>query len=80
MSTIRQKTEAEQAVTDFVAECWLAAKRHAVNPTDDVVERMAVAFTELAKESPLAKSFVEQRAKTLRAKRTKAAGLTPLPS
>ena len=69
---IRQQTEAEMSVNEFTAECWLAAKRHATNPHDDVIERQAALILELAKSSPLAKSFVEQRVKTMRGKRAKA--------
>ena len=69
MNTIRHQSEAEQAVNDFAAECWLAAKRHATNPHDDVIERQAALILELAKSNPMVKSFVEQRVKTMRGKR-----------
>ena len=70
--TIRHRTEAEYAVNEFTAECWLAAKRHAVNPYEDFIERQAQLILELAKSNPMVKSFVEQRVETMRGKRTEA--------
>ena len=70
--SLRQQSEAESACTEFTSECWLAAKRHATNPHEDVIERQAQVILELAKSNPMVKAFVEQRVKTMRGKRAEA--------
>lgn len=72
MNTIRMKTEAEQAVTSLVAELFIRSRRSGTEgreSLEDVVAGLSNLLRELASNSQLAKSFVEQRLNTLRAKR-----------
>jgi len=71
MNTIRNKHEADKAINDLVMLTFLQAKRQEGHTSDAVCEALVMLLRELARTSPLAKTFVEQRVATLRKKQNR---------